>query len=191
MKISVDQLAETCETEDYAPGRQWWEERFPDHSDVGAVLLEEPVFRVEATRMGSNIDLSGQFQGAIEAECGRCLKRYRHALQDRFHLLLEPGPEQSSLDPEGRENLERDGICLGDELESGWYQGKDLELDNFLREVIALSLPTQPVCNEECSGLCPHCGVDRNEVHCDCTEPKPESPFAVLQTLRRNETRSS
>jgi hypothetical protein len=52
------------------------------------------------------------------------------------------------------------------------------------REVIALLFPVQPLCREDCRGLCPHCGVDRNVETCSCPETRRPSPFEVLRGLR-------
>jgi uncharacterized protein len=50
--------------------------------------------------------------------------------------------------------------------------------------MLALAVPVQPLCREDCLGLCPRCGIDRNVERCSCTEARPASPFAVLATLR-------
>jgi len=192
MKISVDGLTATPAVQRYAPGEDWWRPGFPAESGIDELeWVSEPVFDLSLAKVGQNIELSGHFEGAIRTPCGRCLKRYRHALQSAFHLTLAPLSDQVPVDPEGGESLERDGICLGEELESGWYRGDELELDSFLSEVIALAWPAQPVCREDCPGLCPQCGVDRSQTRCECEVAKPESPFAVLEALRGPETGSS
>lgn len=192
MKISVDGLTATPAAQRYAPGKDWWRPGQPEQAGGAEVeWMSEPIFDLSLARVGQNVDLRGRFEGSIGMPCGRCLKRYRHALQSTFHLILEPLGDQVSLDPEGGESLERDGICLGEELESGWYRGDEIELDSFLSEVIALAWPAQPVCRADCPGLCPQCGVDRSQTSCECEIPKPESPFAVLEALRGGETGSS
>jgi uncharacterized metal-binding protein YceD (DUF177 family) len=96
-------------------------------------------------------------------------------------------------DPEGCEALTRDGLCLTDEIETGWYQGGVIQLDGFFTEVIAGMLQLHPVCREDCKGLCPICGVSQNDTICGCDVesaiPKKESPFAVLAQLRHQRAR--
>ena len=48
------------------------------------------------------------------------------------------------------------------------------DLTEELRECIILSFPSNPLCSEDCKGLCPHCGADLNEGPCKC---KPEGDF--------------
>ena len=99
-------------------------------------------------------------------------------------MILEPAGARSPADPEAAEALRRDGVCLGDEIEAGWFRGDEIDLGSFFREVISLALPVKPLCNEECAGLCPQCGIELGKQKCDCQEMKSNSPFAVLATLR-------
>jgi uncharacterized protein len=138
--------------------------------------------------MGEDLYLEGRAEGALELECSRCLARYRHALREGFRLILEPAGERTPADPEAALALVTDGICLGDEIEAGWFRGSVIHLDAFFREVLSLSLPVKPLCNEDCAGLCPHCGVELGVESCDCRETRSDSPFAVLAALRDGPT---
>jgi uncharacterized protein len=98
--------------------------------------------------------------------------------------VLEPAGERVPADPESALALARDGIWLSDELESGWYRGSVIDLGPCFRELLALALPVQPLCREECRGLCPRCGVDWNVESCGCSQAQETSPFAVLGKLK-------
>ena len=191
MKIWVDRLKNEPEPISYAPGAEWWGERFEEDSGGEIRLVEPPVFQASVALKGDEVDLRGGFEATLETECGRCLRRYRLPLQDSFHLGLDPYGESVDLDPEGLQSLAKVGICLGEELDSGWYKGNELELDGFLTELISLALPLQFICSEDCLGLCSQCGIDRSQASCECKMPKPKSPFAVLEALREKETGSS
>ncbi len=59
-------------------------------------------------------------------------------------------------------------------------------LNDFVREEIIVNTPMKVLCKEDCKGLCPYCGIDKNYESCDC-EIKIQrrlSPFAKLQTLK-------
>ena len=58
------------------------------------------------------------------------------------------------------------------ESEIGFYEGDGIELKDVLREYVLLALPMQRVCREDCQGICPVCGQNRNLVECGC-EVKP------------------
>ena len=61
-----------------------------------------------------------------------------------------------------------------------------LDLDELMREQLLLSLPEKRLCKEDCAGLCPQCGANRNEVACGCERNPGDSPFAALAALKRN-----
>lgn len=184
MKLSIDRLTETPTELHYEAPPGWWQERCaPD--DARVAHIDAPLeFAVRAHRMGEDLFLEGEVRGELALACGRCLERYRSPVREPFRLLLEPAGSRVPADPEGAERLSRDGLFLADELESGWFRGSEIDLDTLFLEVVALCLPVQPVCREDCRGICPRCGVNRNETLCECTDVRPESPFAVLRHLR-------
>ena len=169
---------------DVSPG--WWAARQPE-VEAPTEHVENPfVFELDAARVGEGIVLQGHFEGEVEVECGRCTRRYPHALRDEFRLMLEPATREfEPVDPEGVQDLAEKGVWLGEDLEAGWFQGPLIRLDDFFGEVIALSMPLQPLCKEDCPGICSHCGVNRAETQCDCVDEQIESPFAVLAKLKK------
>jgi uncharacterized protein len=58
-----------------------------------------------------------------------------------------------------------------------------IDLGPLVRDAIVLDLPMAPLCREDCRGLCPQCGTDRNEARCDCVAP-PDPRWANLDVLR-------
>ena len=180
MKLPLERLGDSPSPFSFEAGPAWWRSQLPDAGELAAALR----FRLQAHRMGEDLYLEGSVEGELELECSRCLARYRHRLSEPFRLVLEPAGSRLPADPEGSEALLRDGLCLGEEVETGWYQGSELDLGAFFREVVALALPVKPLCGEDCAGLCPRCGVDRNRDACDCGDIEKVSPFAVLRTLR-------
>ena len=184
MKINVDRLTASPASFAFEATSAWWQEQVIDGRDLDHAVEKSFQFSLEAYTVAEDILLSGRFEGSIAIECSRCLQRYRHALAEEFRLLLEPARERQPADPECAEALARDGVSLGDDLEVGWYRGTEIALDVFFTELISLALPIQPLCREDCSGLCARCGADLNLVDCGCEELKPPSPFAVLAALR-------
>lgn len=193
MKLVIDRLTAAPTVHRFRPSAEWWTEWSGPQDHEACRLVAAPVFDVVTRVIGDDVSLDGELRLELEVECSRCLKRYGHALSDTFHLILEPIGDRSPTDPETAETLASHGMCLSDELEVGWYRGKEVSLEPYLAEVVALALPVQSICREDCAGLCPRCGIDRNESSCDCTnvELKPESPFAALAALRKDSDGSS
>ncbi len=76
-------------------------------------------------------------------------------------------------------------FSLIDSEETYLFAGNDLVIDKAVMDNIVLNMPMHVLCSEDCRGLCPHCGKDRNKENCDCeTEKnKANSPFAALDGL--------
>jgi uncharacterized protein len=181
--LNTERLTGEPEAHRFEKSASWWE-----------TLVAEPVrhapstgplvFEVDASIQGAAVHLSGRVTGEVEMQCSRCLKRYRHPLADTFRVVLAAIGDRAPADPESAEALARDGMSLGDDFEAGWYRGPEIRLEAFLAEVVSSAIPIQPLCREDCAGLCPRCGTDKNVASCDCEELKPNSPFAVLAKLR-------
>lgn len=190
MKILVDRLTASPIPFRFEGTRSWWE-ALGDVDPAGEIGFEGPIqFNLFAHRMGDDIYLEGSAEIDFEFGCSRCLARYRHAFREPFRIVLESVENRVPADPESAAALARYGMCLGDELEAGFYRGSEIDLSGYLREVVTLGLPAQPLCREDCRGLCPRCGADRNRDECSCEQVSPGSPFAVLGALRTGEGES-
>ena len=62
-----------------------------------------------------------------------------------------------------------------------------LDLAPMTRESVLLELDAERLCREECEGLCPVCGGDRNETSCGCDVTVRDERWAVLDALRLEE----
>ncbi len=62
-----------------------------------------------------------------------------------------------------------------------------LDLTPMVRESVLLAAPDAPLCREDCAGLCPTCGVDRNDVPCGCQTTVRDERWAVLDQLQLDE----
>jgi uncharacterized protein len=186
MKLEVERLTSEPRPFAYEEGRGWWCARMPREATLPREVIEPFSVSGNAYRGAGSEDviLEGTLTGAFELECARCLARYRHGLREPFRFILEPAGLRTPAEPEAAEALARDGMCLADEVELGWYRGSEIQLDSVCLEMISLALPVKPLCRDDCAGLCARCGADRNETPCGCSEIAPNSPFAVLAALR-------
>ena len=71
-----------------------------------------------------------------------------------------------------------------EEAEVGFYEGNALELNDVFREQVLLALPMQRVCREDCKGICPDCGKNRNQNECQCQKSITDDRWAALQQLQ-------
>jgi len=184
VKLFVDRLSETPASFEFEGTGEWWKDQTAKGFGEELRVTTPFIFSLKAHAAGTEVILEGSMCGSIEAECSRCIARYRQPVREPFRLVLEPARDRVPVDPEGVETIARDGLVLADDLEVGWYQGSEIRLDSYFAEVISLALPIQPLCREDCAGLCPVCGGNRNSTPCSCEEGRSHSPFSVLETLR-------
>lgn len=166
---------------------RWWDEHRAEFRDAESRQTRPFVLDLEAYRLGKRLLFRGRLSGAIELPCGRCLDPYEHALEEPLELLLEPmsNPDtRAEGTPEG--GIEFDA----EELELGRYAGDELDFGVVLREILLFDWPLQPLCRDDCAGLCESCGVNLNSEAC-CCERTGARPFAALgQMLERARSKS-
>jgi uncharacterized protein len=66
-----------------------------------------------------------------------------------------------------------------------FYQGDHVELGPMLREHIILAAPMQPLCREDCAGLCTRCGKDLNEGPCQCPAEPQSTAIRVVRGTKQ------
>ncbi|UCM90707.1 YceD family protein [Streptomyces marincola] len=115
----------------------------------GAELHVE--LRMESVMEG--VLVTGTVHAPLTGECVRCLEPLaREASADFQEMFSYPDSESSLRRPAEPDEEE------GDE-ETLFLQGDLFDLEPVLRDAVVLSLPLQPVCREDCPGLCPDCGT--------------------------------
>ena len=69
-----------------------------------------------------------------------------------------------------------------DDLGVSFYKDETLDLGEVMREQFYLALPMKPLCQPDCQGLCPVCGINRNRETCTC---QAEWIGSALDALKR------
>lgn len=128
------------------------------------------------TLEGRDIFVNGSFVVEGEAMCDRCTEPFAVRLEKEFHEVLIP-QEQG---PAGAANVE----LHESDLEIAFYDGAGIEVNDIFWEQVALALPSKLLCREECRGVCPTCGVNRNREECNCPGQESLGPFEILKTLK-------
>lgn len=121
------------------------------------------------------IRVRGNLSVDLELQCDRCLDPVPYTIKGPFDLFYRPAPEGPQL---------HDLAIDAGESEIGYYEGGGMELEDILREHILLSLPMHSICREECAGICPQCGQNRNTGTCTCTEQHVDDRWAALRGLK-------
>ena len=62
-------------------------------------------------------------------------------------------------------------------------EGDQIDLVPAVRELLLLELPDGVLCRDDCAGICPVCGIDRNQASCDCDTTVRDERWAALADL--------
>ena len=108
---------------------------------------------------------------AIRSKCDRCLSEVEKDLNSDVNLLLTPRDEYFDESSEG-------------DLDHEFYEGDTVDISGYLRELIAITIPLNFICGNECKGLCSNCGINLNNSDCNCEKKQRKSAFAVLKDIK-------
>ena len=122
------------------------------------------------------VDGSSKF--AADLTCSRCVDPYPFASSSTFHLRFRPRPE---LPQQESQELE----IAPDELDIEFYTDRSISLRDLALEQIQLSIPMKPLCEENCLGLCPQCGANRNRESCSCESSTADERWGALREIQQ------
>jgi uncharacterized metal-binding protein YceD (DUF177 family) len=160
-------------------GARWHEVRRAEFDPEHLIVARSSADSVVPDGAQASADLSLQsFDGGVmvtgtvsapwSGVCRRCTTpvagELAIAVRERF---CEPGPRYGDPDDEEAYSIVDD----------------ELDLRPMVHDAVVLELPLAPLCREDCRGLCPTCGNDRNAEPCGCVAPR-DPRWANLDVLR-------
>ena len=111
----------------------------------------------QIVNVGTVFRLTGTVTASANLECCRCLQVFERAVSFEFEE-------------------EFDGLAVG-------YPDDWIDIAEPIRAALIFQEPMQPLCTDDCKGLCPHCGADRNRTDCGCDKEIIDPRLASLQQL--------
>jgi uncharacterized protein len=117
------------------------------------------------TRTGQGVYVQGSLIASLDLECVRCLTDFPQQLEAGIDELFTYPPDKAA-DPQ---------LAIS--------ENALLDLTPLMREIFLLDQPIQPVCREDCLGLCAECGENLNENYHDHQTVDIDPRLAVLKSL--------
>lgn len=176
MKISVHSLK----------GRKFF--RFQEPADAFPILKEMAASRACEFTSPVTIALSfyrvndmyrgeGRVETTLRLPCSRCLEDFDYSVcaECIFNFTAEPDGAES---PPGEFeiNAEQAGLVT--------FREDEIDLTESVQDQIVMALPIQPLCKEDCPGLCPQCGTSLNQGPCHCPKAVFNPKFQSLASLQ-------
>jgi uncharacterized protein len=151
----------------------------PAPADLGIEVLRVPegspvAFELRLEAVMEGVLVTGTAEAELEGECARCLEEIHDHVVADFQELFVYEESDTATNPQDGE---------GDDASR--LEGDLLDLEPLLREAVVLTLPFQPLCREDCPGLCTECGArladDPGHRHDAPVDPR----WAALQGLQQ------
>ncbi|CAM3717377.1 DUF177 domain-containing protein [Cohnella lubricantis] len=135
-----------------------------DVKPLGPLTAELTAYYVDRT-----IEVTGTIACKVQLFCSRCLDPIEQEMDVPFRETFKVVSKETADSGEQ------------DDEEFVPIQGERLELRPYVEEQLLLHLPLAPICREDCQGLCPECGTNRNEQQCGCSTEKIDPRLASLK----------
>ena len=145
----------------------------------GKILLDSVIFcgtefgfGEEAEISGTIVNNSGVFvlnadvKGKVTVNCARCGK-----------------PTEAEFSFELNEKLIKQGSPCTDE-EATLFEGSVIDVKELVLNGFLMNTPTRYLCKEDCKGICPICGTNRNEKECGCEEQVTDPRLDILNNIK-------
>jgi uncharacterized protein len=148
--------------------------------DNGECEFVSPVaIELHLMPMPDFIRVQGRIEITVRQACVRCLESFKNRIKSGFTL------NYSKEIPADLHHNDKAGIELtAQQIGMIFYAGDEIDFADALQEQVVLALPYQPICREDCKGLCPQCGQDLNQKVCKCGNEAADGPFAALKDLK-------
>ena len=154
----------------------------PAPADLGIEVLSVPEgapveldLRLEAVMEG--VLITGSASAGLEGECARCLEQIRDDIEVTFQELFV---YDDIRDAEGAE--EDDEVSM--------LQDDLVDLEPLLRDAVVLALPFQPLCEDDCPGLCVECGArladEPDHTHEAAIDPRWKALTALTEEAQQD-----
>ena len=156
-----------------------------DQTIPASALAVEEDYRVTApvvldaatNKDKEKVRIAGRIRTTIELMCSRCLEPYDVPVDAAFDLFYLPAAE--APDDDEVEVAEED-------INTAFYRDGVIDLGEMIHEQLYLALPMKPLCREDCKGLCPVCGANRNTTTCTCDVRWEDPRLAGLKALLKD-----
>jgi len=131
--------------------------------------LTQPIaLQLDVDKGPQDMRIIGTVTTTANFTCDRCLSAFDQNLQSTFEVFASTATKLTKDD-----NL----IVIAPNTQ-------EIDLTGFIRDALLLSLPMKVLCREDCRGLCPVCGADRNVNPCSCQAQTEDERWEPLNSLK-------
>ena len=136
----------------------------------GETTAHKCAVNVAYQHTGGTYHFHGEVTSNLVTGCQRCLAPVQHTYDGEFDVVVRrSGPGAEAGDGGGQYLL----VAVGEH---------EVDLTEAIHECVVVNMPMLIVCRDDCKGLCPLCGINRNHDSCSC-EQANDSRWDALRRL--------
>lgn len=149
------------------------EAKIRNHSGAETALNGPLTGKLAINATGKRILARGSISAKIRTACARCLEDFDHQVSENIFVVYIPRSDRPFEEESESEDPSQE-----------YYSGEEIDLWPVIYEHLMLSLPIQTVCRDDCQGICPVCGLNRNTNPCRCRTDSGHPGLAGLQAIK-------
>jgi uncharacterized protein len=145
--------------------------------DGNSVEAHDVTGEVKVTRLSDGVLVQGDVEAQVAVQCSRCLDDIRLPVDARLEEQFQPTIDVETGHAIHRAEYEQDDNAFMID------PNHMMDLSEPVRQALLVALPMRPLCREDCKGLCPVCGANRNRTDCGHEEEQIDSRWEGLRDL--------
>lgn len=138
--------------------------------DIGGSFLQPVTVDLTVEKIRRAFTGSGTVNTVIQLICSRCLEEIIFPIKTNFYVTIDQGVL------ENQSHTEDDFLVIA--------ANGDVDLSGPVEEAIFLSIPLNPLCRDDCQGICAVCGVNKNLEKCHCQKEVIDPRWEKLKNLK-------
>lgn len=185
MKVYLNELSETPIDLHFSE-RDSWLTQAVQETQESELENKTPAYKVdlELRKLEEVVFLKGKMTLEMGLLCSRCANNMEFDLASNFQCMFTRDRGLSGNPTSGGVAHSEQTGDKPEDLDIEFLEKDYIELADVLKEQIYLKLPFQPLCREECKGICPVCGQDQNTQPCQCHRIRNTAMANALKNFR-------
>lgn len=177
MKIYLQELSEEPKELHFSEQDEWLREaiaetqEFQDESQKNSPQQGSSApcsVDLELRKLQHVVFLKGKLDVQVSLYCSRCANAFDQPLASQFQCMFTRDPALHRKDSNAGIAYSEPTGSSEEDLDIAFLEKDYIELSDVLKEQIYLKIPFQPLCDENCKGICAVCGQDQNIQPCQC-----------------------
>jgi len=137
-------------------------------AELGGKFIDPVEVEIEVENTGTIFTGQGKVKTLLQLPCARCLRDFTYPVETEFQTVMVEDTRSDRFSPD-------EGFIL--------INGETADIESIVEEAIFMAIPLCPLCQEQCQGLCPVCGQDKNTATCSCQEDTIDPRWEKLRSL--------